>query len=167
MVCSSVTSGLSFFPGFTVRQFALMLVEGFFGTKEGGTFSEANWTIGLSEIAPCVYNWKPRQIRKLRYRQLSAQTASKRQSQASETKLLAWPQSCCQPGGTQEQAYQRTCHGSSRPFTSPAIWPNGSAHSRLSKVLSLSLQTLVEEEPLPSLFSPVLQEVFTTITDFR
>ena len=36
-----------------------------------------------------------------------------------------------------------------------------------SKVLSLSLQTLVEEEPLQSLFSPVLQEVFITVTDFR
>ena len=103
----------------------------------------------------------------MRYRQISTQTASKRQSQASETKLLAWPQSCCQPSGTQEQARQRTCHGYSRPFTSPAVWLNGSAHSRLSQVLSLSLQTLVEEEPLQSLCSPVLQEVFITITDFR
>ncbi|KAI4562663.1 hypothetical protein MJT46_011625 [Ovis ammon polii x Ovis aries] len=39
-------------------------------------------------------------------------------------------------------------------------------HSHIADIVRL-LSTLVEEEPLPSLFSPVLQEVFTTITDFR
>ncbi|XDA82633.1 hypothetical protein R6Z07F_012545 [Ovis aries] len=38
-------------------------------------------------------------------------------------------------------------------------------HSHIADIVRL-LSTLVEEEPLPSLFSPVLQEVFTTITDF-
>ncbi|XP_043739306.1 protein MROH8 [Cervus elaphus] len=38
-------------------------------------------------------------------------------------------------------------------------------HSHIADIVHL-LSTLVEEEPLQSLFSPVLQEVFITITDF-
>ncbi|XP_068842765.1 protein MROH8 isoform X2 [Capricornis sumatraensis] len=38
-------------------------------------------------------------------------------------------------------------------------------HSHIADIVRL-LSTLVEEEPLQSLFSPVLQEVFITITDF-
>lgn len=86
-----------------------------------------------------------------------------------ENKLLAWPLSCCQSCGAEEQSPLKDLllflHLSP---TSLISWPNDLAYSGLPpKALFLSLQILVEEEPLHSLFSPVRQEVFVTITDLR